>query len=142
MVGIEWVAGRVDAHVGPDEHMVAYAHLGLVEYREIEVKHHVVAHMDIAAIIATERLVGDYTFAARAQNRTEQRVEAVHVAGMRVIILADFYTGLDEFVKEGFVAGLVYFAIEHFLPFCGKFFIFLHFRVVIYSYCKIILLST
>ena len=46
-----------DAHVGADEGVVADAHLGLVENGEVEVGKEVLAHMDVTAVIAPERLV-------------------------------------------------------------------------------------
>ena len=47
--------GRIDAHVGADEDMVADGHICLIQHAEIEVGIEIAAQMDIRPIIAAKR---------------------------------------------------------------------------------------
>lgn len=57
--GIEWVAGGEYADIGPYESIVADAYFGFVKDCKIEIGYKILSDMDIAAVIAAERLVYD-----------------------------------------------------------------------------------
>ena len=82
------VARRVDAHIGTHKAIVADGHPGLVEHREVEVGKEALAHADVAAVIAVERLVDqDVVIAHVSQQRLEHR-RAFGAHGRQQLVIA------------------------------------------------------
>lgn len=60
-----------DCRAGADEHVVAYLHLGLVENREVEIAHKVLADVDVESHVAVKRTVQRESRADRPQYFTD-----------------------------------------------------------------------
>ena len=106
--GVGAVTGRVDAHVGADEAVVANGHEGLVEDGEMEIGKKALAHLDVLAVVAIERLVDEGSAVGHlAQNPVEHLPSCLQLGRTNVIVFLNQVLHLVEFPDQFLVHGRV-----------------------------------
>ena len=117
------MARAVDMHARSQETIVAYGHIGLVQDGKAEVRKETLAHTDMLAVVAIEGLVDEGVFIRLAQDLADHFVARRKVRRQQVVVLLTKHFYAVEVFQQLRVTGVVYFACQHFLPFCAHFFL-------------------
>ena len=119
-LGLQWMAGGVDAHVRADEYMVAETDHGFVQDGEVEVGEETVADLDVAAVVTAEGRVDVYVPAATSQDGAQQGLAPRLVLGRHGVEKMDAPAVIGQPPDKFGVKGIINLALEHFLPFLFK----------------------
>lgn len=86
------MAGGVDAYIRPDEDIIADSDTRLIEYGQIEIGEEILTDVDIAAIVAAERLIHMKLLATVLHHFTKQSLQGSCVTGIHLIEFPEFST--------------------------------------------------
>ena len=112
------VAGRVDTHIGPYETMVSYGDKCFVQHHQIEVGKEMLAHSDVLAKVAEERLVDEGVLVAAPQYLLQLPVSLLQQCGPQMIIFPAQVLASVEHILQLLVGCIIDLSSEHFLVFC------------------------
>lgn len=114
--GVERMTGGIYTYIRADKGMIADCNSGLVEHSKVKIDYHVTADMDIAPVVAAERLVDNDILTAAAQQAAQYPALLVKAVGTEVVELPQGTTRIDKTGMELRHESVINLSVEHLLP--------------------------
>ena len=108
------MAGCIDAYVRPNEAVITDGNLCLVKHSEVEVGKETLAHADLLAVIAVERLIDDNLVIGDVTKQAFEYLQSAGIVcrGEAIISVNNFLHGI-EFLQQLTIYCRVYHSGEH-----------------------------